>query len=99
MEFLARGVPINVFKKKDFIDKNDSNNSRVGKWTVQYMAERDMGEGLGVQMVLEDITLPEDVSDSRVKSIQEARVNGEVVEIPVRFYVKDNKKEVGVFGV
>jgi len=58
METFIKGQLHNVFKSKDFTDKA-SGEIRPGKYQLQFLTEKDLGEGLGMQLVLDKISIPD----------------------------------------
>ncbi|MGB5966667.1 MAG: hypothetical protein WBG65_14185 [Sulfurimonadaceae bacterium] len=57
METLIKGKLFNVFKTKDFTNK-ETQEVRAGKWQLQFLTEKDMGDGQGEQMILDKISIP-----------------------------------------
>ena len=88
MELLAKLKVDNIYKSKDYLDKQ-SGETTPGKWKIQTF-ERVKSEN-GDQMKLIDISIPED----RVRDIKEKV--GQVVTIPVATFVSNGR--VGYYGI
>lgn len=50
----------NIFKNKDYTDK-ESGEVSLGKWQLQFITERDKGDGLGKEMILEKVSIPDEL--------------------------------------
>lgn len=82
MELVLKGKLENVFKAKDFINKNGELESR-GKWQLQFV-ERVEGDD-GFQIVVHKVSVPDD----RV-SLYKDNV-GSDIEVPVKAFSSNNK--------
>lgn len=85
MNTFIEGRLTNVFKNADFTDKT-SGEVTAGKYQLQFMHKRDMGEGLGEQLVLEKISIPEDIADQYKDKV------GQVVKVAVKAMVTNGSK-------
>ena len=88
MDLYVKGTLFNIFRSKDYT--NESNGeTRAGKWKLQFLAERDMGDGQGVQQVLTDISIPDELypkfKDAKGKAV-EVKVGSMVSKGRVVFY-------------
>lgn len=82
MELVLKGKLENVFKAKDFINKNGELESR-GKWQLQFV-ERVEGDD-GFQIVVHKVSVPDD----RV-SLYKDNI-GSDIEVPVKAFSSNNK--------
>ena len=87
MELLARVKIENLFKSRDFKDKEGVVTQ--GKWKVQTFDRIETEEG--EQMKLIDISVPDDVAEKLKSKI------GEIVSLPVGTFVQNNR--VGFYGL
>ena len=76
MNLFIEGQLFNVFRNKDFKQK-DTGDVKVGKWKLQFMVDRDMGDGRGTQKVFEDVSIPDTLYD-RYKDMVNKNVKLEV---------------------
>ena len=75
MQIAITGQLAKVFKNTDFTDKV-SGEVNVGKWQLQFLSERDMGDGLGQQLVLEKVSIPDSLYPEYADKVgQEVSVN------------------------
>jgi hypothetical protein len=88
MELLLKAKIENLFKAKDFKDK-DSGEITPGKWKLQTFDNIETENG--TQMKLVDISIP----DGEVSKYQEKI--GQTVTIPVGTYI--SKGRVGYYGL
>ena len=58
MKNFIQGNLTNIFKNRDYTDSKTGETSE-GKYQLQFLTTKDMGDGLGEQMVLEKISIPE----------------------------------------
>jgi len=58
MELFVKGELHSIFKTKPFTDKV-SGEVRPGKHQLQFLSEKDLGDGLGVQLILDKISIPD----------------------------------------
>lgn len=82
MELVLKGKLENVFKAKDFINKNGELESR-GKWQLQFMEKVEGDDGF--QIVVHKVSVPDD----RV-SLYKDNV-GSDIEVPVKAFSSNNK--------
>jgi len=82
MELVLKGKLENVFKAKDFINKNGELESK-GKWQLQFM-ERIEGDD-GFQIVMHKVSVPNDKAILYKDSI------GDMIEVPVKAFSSNNK--------
>ena len=82
MELVLKGQLENVFKAKDFINKNGELESK-GKWQLQFI-ERVEGDD-GFQIVIHKVSVPDDKVSLYRDSI------GSDVEVPVKAFSSNNK--------
>lgn len=82
MELVLKGKLENVFKAKDFINKNGELESR-GKWQLQFMEKVEGDDGF--QIVIHKVSVPDD----RV-SLYKDNV-GSDIEVPVKAFSSNNK--------
>lgn len=94
MKLYVEGNLFGVFRNKDYKDKQN-NDVRMGKWQLQFLTQKDMGDGLGVQNVLENVSLPVDISDDKIK-FYNSQV-GKIIKLEVGLFVKD--KKIFYYGV
>jgi len=90
MKLHVTGQVVNIFKRRDFKDK-ETGEVKEGKHVVQFMVERDLGDGLGTQLVLEDISIPPSLYD-KLKAKK-----GHTVTFPVGAIASGNR--VILYGV
>jgi len=88
MELLARVKIENLFKAKDFTDKN-TGIVTAGKWKVQTFDNIEL-DGQ-IQMKLVDISIPDELAEKLKNKA------GETVSIPVGTFVSNNR--VGFYGL
>lgn len=82
MELVLKGKLENVFKAKDFINKNGELESR-GKWQLQFMEKVEGDDGF--QIVIHKVSVPDD----RV-SLYKDNI-GSDIEVPVKAFSSNNK--------
>jgi len=82
MELVLKGQLENVFKAKDFINKNGELESR-GKWQLQFMEKVDGDDGF--QIVVHKVSVPDDKIGLYKDSV------GSYVEVPVKAFLSNNK--------
>ena len=63
MNISITGDLAKLFKNPDFTNKENGEVITVGKWQLQFLTERDMGDGLGSQLVLEKVSIPDNLYD------------------------------------
>jgi len=88
MELLAKVKIENLFKAKDFTDKN-TGTVTAGKWKVQTFDNIEL-DGQ-IQMKLVDISIPDELAISLKEKV------GQTVSIPVGTFVSNNR--VGLYGL
>ena len=88
MNLILKGKLENVFKAKDFFNKNGEVESK-GKWQLQFM-EKVEGED-GFQMVIHKVSIPDG------KSVFYREKIGEDVEVPVKAF--SSKGKVIYYGI
>jgi len=88
MELVAKVRIENIFKSKDFVNK-ETGETTPGKWKIQTFDEVESEEG--TQLKLIDISVPDEIA----KKLQDKK--GQLVEIPVKTFVQG--KKVGYYGV
>ena len=88
MELVLKGKLENVFKAKDFINKNGELESR-GKWQLQFMEKVEGDDGF--QIVIHKVSVPDD----RV-SLYKDNI-GSDIEVPVKAF--SLKGKVIYYGV
>jgi len=86
MQVYIEGELTNIFKNRDYEDK-------AGKWQLQFMSKRDLGDGLGQQLVLEKISIPDEMYPMYKDKI------GEEVKVPVGVVVTgpDSRNHKAIF--
>ena len=89
MELLLRGRLENVFRTKDYKDKNTGLIATRGKYQLQFMEHIEGAEG--IQLVIHKISCPDSLAMDYMKR------KGEEVEIKVKPIVNGNK--VSFYGV
>jgi len=82
MELLIKAKLENVFKAKDFINKNGETESK-GKWQLQFMEKVEGDEGF--QINIHKVSIPEDKLSEYQNKI------GSVVQVPVKSMALKNK--------
>ena len=82
MELVLKGRLENVFKAKDFINKNGEIESK-GKWQLQFMEKVDGDDGF--QIVVHKVSVPDDKIGLYKDSV------GSYVEVPVKAFLSNNK--------
>jgi len=82
MELVLKGKLENVFKAKDFINKNGELESR-GKWQLQFMEKVEGDDGF--QIVMHKVSVPDDSVSLYSGSI------GNDIEVPVKAFSSNNK--------
>ena len=82
MELILRGILENVFKAKDFINKNGEVESK-GKWQLQFIEKVESEDGF--QIVVHKISVPDDKVSYYRDSI------GSSIEVPVKAFSSNNK--------
>ena len=82
MELLIKAKLENVFKAKDFINKDGEIESK-GKWQLQFMEKVEGDEGF--QINIHKVSIPDD------KVAQYKSKIGAVVEVPVKSMALKNK--------
>jgi len=88
MELVLKGKLENVFKAKDFINKNGETESK-GKWQLQFMEKVEGDEGF--QMVIHKVSIPD-------KKVAEYRDRiGDNVEVSVKSF--SYKGKVIYYGI
>lgn len=60
MRLVVKGNLFNVYRSKDYTNES-TGETRAGKWKLQFLAERDMGDGQGAQQVITDISIPDEL--------------------------------------
>lgn len=91
MKVFIEGQLTNIFKNKDFEDKN-TGSVTAGKYQLQFLTKRDMGDGLGEQMILEKVSIPDAlIGDYRGKE-------GEIVTVPVNVMATKDRRVI-FYGV
>jgi hypothetical protein len=88
MELLAKMKVDNIYKSKDYLDKQ-SGETTPGKWKIQTFDKVETEEG--EQMKLLDISIPESLAKSLKSKV------GETVTIPVAPYISNGR--VGYYGL
>jgi len=88
MELILKGKLENLFKAKDFINK-DTGEAKLGKYQAQFIEQVEGEEGS--QLVIHKISLTDE------KAMQLKNKIGEVVQISVKAY--SNKGHIGFYGV
>lgn len=76
MNLIIKEKLSNIFKNKDFTDSKSGEVS-VGKWQLQFITERDKGEGLGKEMILQKVSIPDELYPKYKDKI------GQVIELNV----------------
>ena len=89
MELIIKGKLENVFKAKDFLNRETGEIESKGKWTAQMFEQIDGEEG--AQLVVHKISIP----DEKIVGYREKV--GDIVQIPVKTYV--SKGKVGYYGI
>lgn len=82
MELVLKGKLENVFKAKDFINKNGVLESK-GKWQLQFMQKVEGDDGF--QIVMHKVSVPDDKVVFYRESI------GDVVEVTVKAFSSNSK--------
>lgn len=82
MELVLKGQLENVFKAKDFINKNGELESK-GKWQLQFMEKVEGDDGF--QIVIHKVSVPDDKVVLYRDSI------GDAIEVPVKAFSSNNK--------
>ena len=82
MELVLKGQLENVFKAKDFINKNGELESK-GKWQLQFMEKVEGDDGF--QIVIHKVSVPDDKVFLYRDSI------GIDIEVPVKAFSSNNK--------
>jgi len=82
MELVLKGRLENVFKAKDFINKNGEIESK-GKWQLQFMEKVDGDDGF--QIVIHKVSIPDEKIADYKNEI------GNVVEVPVKSMALKNR--------
>lgn len=90
MQAIVSGKLASIYKNKDFTSK-DSGEVKVGKWQLQFMSEVDMGNGLGKQLIVEKISIPDKMYEDYASRI------GEDVEVKVGYFA--SKNQVIFYGI
>ncbi|MDF1882098.1 hypothetical protein JHD50_12445 [Sulfurimonas sp. MAG313] len=85
-----QGKLFNVFKTKDFTNK-ESLEVRAGKWQLQFLTEKDMGDGLGDQMILDKISIPPSMIHDYKDKVGE--------EVTVKVGVMTDGKKIIYYGI
>lgn len=88
MELIAKIKVENIFKAKDFVDK-ESGAVTVGKWKIQTFENIETEQG--TQLKLFDISITDETAKTLKNKI------GETVSIPVGTYINNNR--VGYYGI
>lgn len=88
MELIAKVKIENLFKAKDFTDK-DTGNVQAGKWKIQSFENVETAEG--IQMKLFDISIPDELAKTLKDKV------GQIVNISVGTFISGNK--VGFYGL
>jgi len=90
MELILRAKLENVFKARDFVNKNNGEVESKGKWQLQFMEKVESVED-GFQIVVHKVSVPEEkVSEYKNKI-------GSVITLPVK--VACLKGKVYFYGV
>ena len=89
MELYLKGNLQNVFKTKDFKDKNTGLTTTKGKYQLQFMEEIEGAEG--VQLVIHKVSIPDILAKEYIGK------RGEDVQIKVKPLVNGGK--VTLYGV
>jgi len=82
MELFIKARLENVFKAKDFVNKNGEIESK-GKWQLQFLEKVEGDEGF--QINIHKVSIPDD------KVVQYKNKIGTVVEVPVKSMALKNK--------
>lgn len=88
MELVIRAKLHNIFKAKDFKNKDGQIESK-GKWQLQFIDEIEGDEGM--QIVVHKVSIPDDKVDVFKSQV------GELVEVPVKAF--SNKGKVVFYGI
>ena len=88
MELLIKMKIENIFKAKDFEDKK-SGEVKLSKWKLQGFEKVETAEGSQIKLI--DVSIPDDKYMSLKDKI------GQVVTIPVRTFINNNR--VGFYGI
>jgi len=88
MELLLKGKLENLFKSKDFKNK-ENGEVKEGKYQAQFIEQIESEEGS--QLVIHKVSIPED------KVAQLKTKVGEMVSISVRAY--SSKNGIGFYGI
>ena len=89
METFIRGELHSIYKTKPFTDKA-TGEVRPGKYQLQFLSEKDLGDGLGIQLILDKISIP-DILYSKY-----ADLKGEEVTLKVGMMV--SKGQIILYG-
>lgn len=60
MELILKAKLSNIYKNQDFTDKGTGEVNK-GKYQLQFLTERSKGEGLGSEMILEKVSIPDEL--------------------------------------
>ncbi len=83
MELILKAQLENVFKAKDFTNKESGEVQTKGKWQLQFMEKVESEDGY--QMVIHKVSVPtEKIAEYR------ARI-GEEIEVPVKVFAQKGK--------
>lgn len=83
MELYLKGKLLNVFRNKDFKDKNTGLISSKGKYQLQFMEEAEGAEGK--QLIVHKVSLPDSLALDYIKQV------GEEVQLKVKAMVSGGK--------
>lgn len=89
MELYLKGNLQNVFRTKDYMDKNTGLIATKGKYQLQFMEEIEGAEG--VQLVIHKVSIPDILAKEYLGKI------GQEVEIKVKPLINGGK--VSFYGV
>lgn len=88
MELILSAKLQNIFKAKDYTNSK-TGEIKAGKWQAQFHEEVEMDEGK--QLVIHKVSIPDEKIKEYIGKV------GEIVNVPVRPYVYNNK--VGYYGI
>jgi hypothetical protein len=83
MELILRGKLQNVFKAKDFLDKDTGLVKTKGKWQLQFLEEQPTDDG--VQLLIHKVSIKETVIKDYIGK------TGEIVELMVKPFIQGGK--------